>query len=316
METILVTGGTGMIGKALSKSLAEKGYKVVVLSRQPGKYPERVGISYANWDIKKQIIDEEAIINADHIIHLAGAGVADKRWTSKRKQEIADSRIQSGKLLVKALHENNNNVKSVISASGIGWYGPDAVIPNPSPFNETDPAFDDFLGQTCKQWEESLAPVIAIGKRLVILRCGIVISPEGGAMEEFRKPMHMGIATILGSGKQIISWIHIEDLVKMYTTAIENKSMEGVYNAVSPQPVSNKELVLTLARARGKFYIPFHVPSFILKTAMGEMSIEILKSATVSADKIKTAGFNFQFPEINKALDNTEKLNRELRKMK
>ena len=306
MATILITGGTGLIGKALTNALLEKNYKVIILSRGlVGEQADTGNPSYAKWDINSQQIDKAAIGNADYIIHLAGAGVADRRWTKKRKQEIVNSRVKGSELIVKALQEIPNKVKAVISASAIGWYGPDPVIPNPKPFREDDTNDNAFLGETCKRWEESLAPISKMGKRLVKLRTGIVLSKEGGALKEFKNPLRFGVAAILGSGKQVISWIHIDDLVRLYIAAIEDQNMNGVYNAVAPGPVSNKKLTLQLARIqKGKFFIPVHVPSFILKIVLGEMSVEVLKSATVSCDKVHYGGFVFLFPSIEAALAN------------
>src|SRR5947207_11289621 len=235
MDTVLITGGTGMIGKALTKALLEKDYNVIIITRHPEKQTIATSkLGYAGWDIPNRTIDKEAITKSDYIIHLAGAGIADKRWTKKRKREIVDSRVKSGELLVKALKENANNVKAVISASAIGWYlNPPHPLPlsingegrRPRKLEETDPPADDFLGQTCKQWEESLEPVIQLNKRLVKLRTGIVLSNEAGALPEFIKSIGFGIAPILSNGGQIISWIHIEDLVRIYLAAIENDNM-------------------------------------------------------------------------------------------
>ena len=295
-----------MIGKALTEALLEKNYKVIILSRKvASQQPINENLLYAEWDIPNQIIDKIAIERADYIIHLAGAGIADKRWTKKRKQEIVDSRVKSGELLTKTLQEIPNKVKAVISASAIGWYGADPVIPNPKPFTEDDPADSSFLGETCKQWEESTEPVTQLGKRSVKLRTGIVLSKQGGALKEFEKPLRFGIAAILGNGRQVYSWIHIDDLVRLYITAIEDDNMRGAYNAVTPKPVSNKELTLHLARTKkGSFFIPVYIPSFALKIALGEMSIEVLKSATVSCDKIHYSGFTFLYPTIEAALKN------------
>jgi len=306
MTTILITGGTGMIGKALTEALLEKNYKVIILSRNPGKYqPVEGNLSYAEWDIPGETIDKEAIARADYIIHLAGAGIADKRWTKKRKQVILDSRVKSSELLAKTLQEIPNKIKAVISASAIGWYGEDPVIPNPKPFTEDDPADSSFLGDTCRQWEKSTEPIMSLGKRVVKLRTGIVFSKEGGAFKEFEKSLRFGIAAILGSGRQICSWIHIDDLVRLYISAIEDDTLRGVYNAVAPKPVSNKELTLQLANEKkGKFFIPVYVPSFVLKMILGEMSIEVLKSATVSCDKIHYCGFTFLYPTFDAALKN------------
>jgi len=312
MKTVLITGGTGMVGRALTKALQEKGYGVIVMGRGGardtgyGMRDSGGGLEFAKWNVEKQEIDAAAVAKADYIIHLAGAGVAEKRWTTKRKKEIVDSRVKSGALLVHSLKTIPNKVKAVISASAIGWYGADGVTHNlthDQKFVESDEAANDFLGQTSKQWEESIEPVAASGKRLVKLRIGIVLSTEGGALKEFMRPLKFGVASVLGSGKQIISWIHIDDLVNMFITAIEREDIHGVYNAVAPSPVSNKELILTLAKARHKFYIPVPVPSFVLKLMLGEMSIEILKSATVSSAKAEKAGFSFRYTDIKSALN-------------
>ncbi|MDZ4071863.1 MAG: TIGR01777 family oxidoreductase [Sediminibacterium sp.] len=304
MATILITGGTGMVGQQLTRVLLSKGYDVIWLSRASGKKEiDGKVIRIASWNLQEQTIDETAIQQADHIIHLAGAGVADKRWTAKRKQEILDSRTQSSALLVKALQTIPNKVQSVISASAIGWYGPDEDNTLGSSFTEDMPAYPDYLGSTCKAWEESITPVTELGKRLVKLRIGIVLSTTGGALAEFKKPLKGGMAAILGSGKQMISWIHVHDLCRMFLYAIENQSMQGTFNAVAPHPVSNKELTLTLAKQKnGSFYIPFYVPAFLLKMILGEMSIEVLKSATVSSRKIEEQGFRFEYATIQQAL--------------
>jgi uncharacterized protein (TIGR01777 family) len=309
MATVLITGGTGLIGSALTNELLNRSHDVIILTRSPGKYSNTSRLNYAKWDIEKQTIDGDAITRADYIIHLAGEAIADKRWTLKRKRQIAESRIKGSALLVKALQENVNNVRAVISASGVGWYGNPSLTlsggkgTEENPFDETDPAADDFLGTTCREWEASIDPVISLGKRLVKFRTGIVLSKEGGAIKEFQKPLRFGIATILGNGKQIMSWIHIDDLVRLYIYAIETEKLNGVYNAVAPHPVTNKKLIIQLARTmRGKFYVPIFVPSFILKMVFGGLSIEVLKSATVSCKKIKREGYTFLYPSLIAAL--------------
>ncbi len=308
MATVLITGGTGLIGTALTETLVQKGYDVIVLTR---KLPEKgqasnLKIRYAQWDIAAQTIDTAAVQAADYIVHLAGANVAQGRWTETRKKEIVSSRVRSGQLLVKALSETPNKVRAVVASSAIGWYGPDPQVPNPRPFLETDSVDGAFLGRTCKQWEDSITPVAAMGKRLVIFRTGIVLSTEGGAYKEFKKPLQFGIAGILGSGKQVVSWIHIADIVGLYVTALEQQQWQGVYNAVAPNPVSNKELVLAMAAAKDGIAIPAPVPEFALKIALGEMSIEVLKSATVSSAKAQKEGYTFIFPEIGAATRNLE----------
>ncbi|MDI3318149.1 TIGR01777 family oxidoreductase [Pinibacter soli] len=314
METILITGGTGLIGKRLTSLLLQNGHSVIILTRNKIEASENFkledpqsisyhNLSFAEWNIEEQTIECSAVEKADYIIHLAGAGVADKRWSEKRKKEIVDSRTHSSELIVKTLQERTHHVKAVLSASGIGWYGPDPSIPNMSPFVEADKADGDFLGQTCVQWEQSIDPVQKMNIRLVKLRTGIVLANGGGALEEFKKPLKFGLSAILGTGNQVVSWIHIDDLCRIYMQAIQDDKMQGVYNAVATHPVSNKKLNEILAvKQRGKFYIPIYVPSFILKIAIGEMSIEVLKSATVTNDKLRRAGFQFIFPDVEKAI--------------
>jgi uncharacterized protein (TIGR01777 family) len=301
MQTVLITGGTGMIGKAIANQLLQKDYNVIVLTRKlPMEALKTPSLAYALWDIKKQTIDMDAIKNADHIIHLAGAGVVEKKWTEAYKKEILDSRTDSSKLLVSSLKNNANKVKTVVSASAVGWYGADKTG---RPFVETDAAANDFLGETCKLWEQSIEPVETLGIRLVKLRTGIVLGNSGGALSEFKKPIKLGVAGILGDGKQMVSWIHVDDLCRMYIDAIEEKNLSGVYNGVAPIPVTNKELTIELAKQmNGKLFIPIHVPVMVLKLMMGERSIEVLKSNTVSSAKIEQSGFTFLYPDIKSAL--------------
>ena len=304
MSTILITGGSGLIGRSLTAHLTARGDNVIIVSRKPIENSQDPLVTYATWNIEEQKIDSDAIVKADYIINLAGAGVMEKKWTEKYKKEIVESRTKSGELLIKALQENTNHVKAIISASAIGWYGEDSKpLLHATGFIETDPADENFLGETCKLWEESIEPVTKLGKRLVKLRTGIVLSNDGGAFTEFKKSLRFGIAAILGSGKQMISWIHMDDLCRMYINAIENDQLSGSYNAVAPMPVNNKTLMLKLAKKmRGQFYIAAHVPQFLLKLILGDRSIEILKSATVSCEKIKATGFTFLYPSIDAAL--------------
>jgi len=301
MATVLITGGTGLIGTALTNALVQKGYDVIVLSRT-NKSSNEKSITYSVWDVTNQSIAEEAIKKADYIVHLAGANVGEKRWTEKRKKEIVDSRVNTAQLLTKALREIPNKIKAVISSSAIGYYGPDPQMPNPKPFVETDPPFNDFLAATVQQWESAMQTVQETGKRLVFFRTGIVLSNEGGAYAEFKKPLKFGLAPVLGTGNQVISWIHIDDLVRLYIEAIENENWNGVYNAVAPNPVSNQQLIKEVANQDKGFHITARVPSVVLKVVLGEMSIEVLKSTTVNSQKIQKQGFQFVFPTIQEAV--------------
>ena len=300
-KNILITGGTGLVGNALCNMLTEKGYTVTILTRSTNKKSNNAAIDYAHWDINNNYIDPAAISNADYIIHLAGAGVVDKKWTAAYKKEILDSRVKSSELIIQSLQNNPHKVKAIISSSAIGWYGPD--VKENYQFVETDPADGHFLGETCKLWEESIEPATKLGIRVCKIRTGIVLSKNGGALAEFIKPIRLGVAAILGNGKQMVSWIHIEDLCRIFIHAIENDNLNGSYNAVAPAPVSNKMLTITLAKImKGIFFIPSYVPKFILKIMMGERSIEVLKSTNVSCEKIRNTGFTFLYPSVEVAL--------------
>ncbi|MBO9152376.1 TIGR01777 family oxidoreductase [Chitinophaga sp. GCM10012297] len=298
-ETVLITGGTGLVGQALTSLLLERGYQVTIFTRGKKRSDQR-GLTYAQWDPARKTLDITALQAADYIIHLAGANVADSRWTAKRKQEIVDSRVESANLLFDQLRQHPNKVKKVISASATGWYGEYTG----KIFTENDPAADDFLGITCKAWENSVRQMESLGKTVIILRTGIVLSLNGGAIREFRKPARFGFATVMGNGEQFVSWIHLQDLVRLYHNALLNDQLHGVYNAVAPRPVTNLQLVQSLARAmKGNSFITVHVPAFALKLALGEMSTEVLKSVKVSSEKIQQTGFVFSYPDVDSAVE-------------
>lgn len=306
MRTILITGGTGLVGKALAKQLVEKNYEVIILTRTLKDVVTQKNISYALWNVNEKQIDINAVKKADAIIHLAGAGVMDKKWTVEYKKEIRDSRINSSELILNTLKNNEHKVQIIVSASAIGWYGKDKQEGHF--FTENENADPAFLGKVCKEWEESIEPATTMGIRIVKLRTGIVLSEAGGAYPEFKSSLKFGIASILGTGKQMISWIHIDDLCRQYIFALENESLVGSYNAVAPKPVNNKTMTLAIAKiVKGTFFIPVHVPQFVLNIMLGERSIEILKSARVSSDKIKSAGFTFLYPTVEAAIMQIEK---------
>lgn len=305
MANVLISGGTGLIGSHLSKYLAENGFDVVILSRNKNPASANPKISYSYWNVKDKVIDKEVVKKADHIVHLAGAGVMDKKWTEDYKKKIEESRTKSAELILSCLKEGEHQTKSFVSASAIGWYGADPKLPAKNePFIESDMPSKDFLGETCVLWEASVEPVTAMGIRLVKLRTGIVLSNKGGAFKEYKTPLKFGLASILGSGKQIVSWIHIDDLCRMYLEGIKNNYLHGSYNAVAPEPVSEKKLILTLGqKMRNKFFIPIYVPGFALKLILGKRSVEVLKSTTVSNKKIKATGFTFLYPSIEAAIE-------------
>lgn len=304
MKTILITGGTGLVGSALTKELVLKQYKVVVLTRQPRD--EKDGVLYSAWDPESGQIESTAISEADVIIHLAGANVGEGRWTKKRKKEIIGSRVKSGELIVRSLETIPNKVSAVISASAIGYYGDDALKKHNGPFVETDPPSNDFLGQVVQQWEKAIVPSASPDRRLVLVRMGVVFSRDGGAYHSFRKAIIAGITPVLGNGRQIMSWLHIDDAVRLFVDAIENKDYNGVYNAVAPQTASNREIMTSISKQIYRRSFPFPVPAFLLKLAVGEMSVEVLKSADVSPEKLVQTGFQFFYPDLESAIRQLE----------
>lgn len=301
MQTVVITGGTGMIGTALSARLSEANYKIIIYTRNVAANKPHGNISYAMWDVERKVIDEEPLLQADYIIHLAGAGVMDKRWSDSFKKEIIKSRVESALLIINKLRTLRHKVKAIISASATGYYGPDKALPF---FTEDAPPADDFLGTTCRLWEESVLEAREINIRTVFVRTGIVLSKEGGALQAFRNPLKFGIAGIPGNGKQTCSWIHETDLCGIYLKTVEDEKMNGPYNAVAPLPVPLQTLITSLAKKlNGNKFITMHAPAFFLKLLLGERSIEILKSVTVSSNKIEKEGYTFLFPDIDTCLD-------------
>jgi uncharacterized protein (TIGR01777 family) len=290
MDTVLVTGGTGFIGKQLCNQLWFKGYNVIILSRRKSKNPHSF-----YWNIKDNHIDKEAIINADYIIHLAGAGIADKRWTKKRKQLLFDSRVNSTNLLHNKVKELNPKLKGFIAASGIGYYGTET---SEKIFSEDDESGKDFLSYICKFWEKSSLQFNTLKIRTVIFRTGVVFSKEGGALPKILKPIKFGFGAVLGNGNQYMPWIHIDDLCELYIQAIENTNFEGVYNAVAPELITNKELTYQIAkRLNKKIYLP-PIPSILLKLFFGQMSTILLKGSRISCGKINIQKFKFLYQTL------------------
>lgn len=311
--TVLITGGTGLVGSNLTRHLLNKKYKVICLTRDKNLRSQNPQLIYSYWNVNEQIFDTSILMQANHIIHLAGAGVMDKSWTPEYKQELVHSRTQTAEFLIRLLREHPHQVRTFISASAIGYYGSDApdLLLRREGFIETDLPGEGFLSEVCVQWEAASEGAKSLGIRLVKFRTGIVLAKDGGALKEFKKPLGLALAVIFGDGKQMMSWIHIEDLCRMFIEAIENNFVEGTYNAVAPEPVSQKNLIRTLAeKMRGKFYSTFYLPPFLLKLFLGKRSIELLKSATVSSKKIKTTGFTFLYPSLDAALNQLVKDNK------
>jgi uncharacterized protein len=295
-QHILLTGGSGAIGGHLTNRLLEKGYRVSHLSRSPGKDP-RVQIFL--WDVAKGEIDAKCIDGVDTIVHLAGAGIAEKRWTEKRKKELIESRAKSIGLIYTLLREKTHPVKSVISASAIGYYsdrGDELMTEDSAPSN-------DFLAKCCMEWELAVDKGKELGLRVAKLRTGVVLA-KVGALAAMDKPIKLGLGSPVGSGKQWVPWIHWRDVVGIYMLAVENSALQGVYNMVAPNPVTNKQLTRAIAKLFHKpLWLP-NVPAWALKLALGEMSTLVLGGTKVSAQKIQDAGYVFKFPKLEGALKN------------
>lgn len=291
MEQILITGGSGLVGQRITAQLEKKGYKVAWLSRSA-----QAGRKSFIWDVDKQQIDPEAIEWADAIIHLAGAGVAEKRWTAARKKLILESRTQSTRLLYDTLAKAKKRPNTFISASAVGYYG---FNTGTALMDETADPGADFLAEVVKAWELEVKQMESLDIRTVLLRIGIVLDAEGGALGEMLKPP---VAAPLGSGDQWMSWIHSEDLAKMFVFALEKTTLQGVYNAVGPNPATNQQLTKEAALAKGKTYLGIGVPAFVLNLILGEMADMVLGGNRVSSQKIQKAGFQFEFDELSAAL--------------
>lgn len=291
MQNVLITGGSGLVGQRITALLEKKGYQVAWLSRSA-----QAGRKSFIWDIEKQEIDPKAIEWADAIIHLAGAGVAEKRWTPERKKLILQSRTQSTALLHFALEKAEKRPNTFISASAVGYYG---FNTGTALVDETSAPGTDFLAEVVKAWENEAKKMESLDIRTVLLRIGIVLDAEGGALGEMLKPP---VAAPLGSGDQWMSWIHIEDLASMFVFALEKTTLQGVYNAVGPNPATNQQLTQEAANAKGKTYLGIGVPGFALKLVLGEMAAMVLGGNRVSCQKIQKAGFQFEFYELSAAL--------------
>lgn len=296
-EKILITGGSGLIGRKLTEVLLQNGYEVAWLSRNAGN----TGVKTFKWNITDGSIDPAAVEWADHIVHLAGANIFEKKWTKEFKKEIIESRTKTADLLVNAIAASSKKPSTFISASGISYYGVDT---KDKLLTEESPAGDGFLAEVVMQWESAADKVAAMNIRVVKLRIGIVLAAEGGALEKMLDAIKKGIGAPLGSGKQYISWIHIKDICRMFVKAIEDKSISGIYNGVGPAPVTNEEMTKALAKKLGKSILMPNVPSFALKMMLGaERASIVLGGNKVSSEKIEKTGFQFQYTDLASALD-------------
>ena len=293
-ETVLITGAGGSIAKKLAERL-KSDFEIRFLTRK------KKNSNDFEWDLKNRTIDERALENVSHIIHLAGANIAEKKWTPERKQEIISSRTDSAQLLSDNLQKNNIKLKSFISASGINYYGTETTE---NIYSENDSAGNGFLSKVVVLWEKSADQFKDknIAERVVKLRTAVVLTENEGALPKMSVPIKLGIGSPIGTGKQYTPWIHIDDICRMYEFALKNESLDGAYNAVAPQHATNQYFTAKIAEVLKKPLFMPNVPAFVLKLLFGELSVAVLEGSRASSEKIKKAGFEFKFPDLENAL--------------
>ncbi|MCO5934034.1 TIGR01777 family oxidoreductase [Mucilaginibacter sp. RB4R14] len=294
-KNILITGGSGLLGRELTKALLALGHAVSHLSRSPGK---NLQVKTFLWDVNKGQIDPHCVDGVDTIIHLAGAGIADKRWTDERKREILDSRTKSIGLIYGLMKSKAHKVRTVISASGINYYGNrgDELLTE-----DSTPA-DDFIGNCCVEWEKAVDEGKQFDLRILKFRTGVVLTTGGGALPQLALPVKLAIGSPLGTGMQWVPWIHHQDAIGIYLHGLANEHLTGIYNMVAPLPVTNKELTTAVAKQlRRPLWAP-NIPAFLIKLLFGEMAVLVLGSTKASAQKIEEAGFKFKYLNVSSAL--------------
>lgn len=300
MKNILITGATGLVGSHLIPVLQKKGYNISIVSRSERDIPD---VKTYVWDIQKKVLPQEAIDTADCIIHLAGANVGSQRWTDERKQAIIESRVNSGELLLDRINQSEKKPEAFITASAVGYYG---LLTSEKIFEETDPPAEDFFGRVGKAWEQVSDNTSKLGIRSVAVRLGVVLAKEDGALPTMAMPLKFGFGTPIGTGKQYVPWIHIEDVVSLFVKAVEDTAMQGAYNGASSTHCTNAHLMKTLCAVKKRLYIPIGAPAFLLKLVLGDMAGIVLEGSRVSSEKILEAGFKFLFPDLPTALRSLE----------
>jgi uncharacterized protein (TIGR01777 family) len=291
---VLIVGGSGLVGQQLSTLLKSKGFDTYILSRKEARSDK----NQFHWDPEKGEIDMECL-TSPVIINLSGANIAEKSWNDARKKLLVESRVKSTEFLFQQLKINGHKPAIYIGASAIGYYGDraDEIM------DENSPRGQGFLTNLCKSWEDAHKLFETIANRYFVLRIGIVLSTKGGALAKSITPLKLGIATFFGNGSQYVSWIHIQDLCRIILYNIENSELKsGVYNAVGPNPVDNKQYIRALRKVVNPFSILIPAPKAGLKLALGELASIVLDSIRVSSEKIENSGFQFEFPDLEKGL--------------
>lgn len=297
MAHILITGGSGSLGRRLIPKLCKNGHSVAVIGRSVHK---ELDVPSFTWDLQKGMLDERALKDVTHIIHLAGAGIADKPWSPSRKQEIIESRVKPLQLLSDVLKNRNQRVEAIISSSAVGYYG---AVTSEKVFTEEDAPANDFLGSTCKLWEDAVKSFKPVADREVRVRTGIVLMKGDGALPKLATPVRFGVGAAIGSGKQWMPWIHIDDMTSIYLHAVENKHMLGAYNAVAPENATQTKFIQRIGKSLNRPVFLPSVPKFLVSTVMGEMAKVVTEGSRVSSQKIMDSGFEFKHPQLQEALN-------------
>jgi uncharacterized protein len=294
-KTVLVAGASGLVGSRLTQLLKEKGYKTIALSRK-----EDLSKGIYGWNPEAGSINDEAVKQADFVINLAGSGIADGRWTATRKKSIIDSRVKGAAVLKEAFLRTGKSPECYLSAAAIGIYGNSGE----QQMTESDTPMDStFKVETSVLWEKAAQEIAGLGIRTFVLRIGIVLSTDGGALKEIIKPLNFGLGAYFSDGKAWYPWVHIDDVCRMFIWAMENPSIKGIYNGVTNN-VRNIDLVKQTAKARKQWAIFMPAPAFALRLVFGEMADVILDSTKVSSEKLQKSGFKWLFPDLDSALKN------------
>ncbi|MEZ4757490.1 MAG: TIGR01777 family oxidoreductase [Flavobacteriales bacterium] len=295
MATILITGGSGLIGTALTAALLRDGHTV----RHLGRGRSRPGtVRQFTWDIHRGTMDDAALDGVDHIIHLAGAGIADKRWTDTRVKELIDSRSESARLLLRMAQREGLRPTSFISAAGINYYG---AVTTGHTYVESDPAGTDTIARISVAWEAAVDEWSSLC-RVVKLRTPIVLSPTGGALAKLALPVRWGLGAPLGTGRQWMPWVHLEDLVDAYRHALTTTTLQGPYNVCAAEQVDNRSFTRALGRVLGRPVFLPAVPAFALRLALGELSSILLEGSAASSERLRSTGFTFRHERLEDAL--------------
>jgi uncharacterized protein (TIGR01777 family) len=296
-KNVLISGGTGLVGKAIASLLEEKGYRVAFLSRNLSSEDHR----FYYWDIVAGTLDPKAIEFADIIIHLAGENISAKSWSKDQKRKIIESRVKSTELLFEKMKASSKKPSLFISASAVGYYG---IEPSTEEAREEDKPGDDFLAKTVQMWENAVLKIEELAIPTIRLRFGVVISEQGGFLSSIVWPVKLGIGSPVGSGDQYIPWIELSDLAALIHFVLTLDKPKKVYNAVAPEHISNRELMRTLAKKMNKpFFFPA-IPSFMIRLLFGEMGDIILFGKKVSSDRISSEGFSFKYKSFEEAISN------------